>query len=524
MKSRPHRDQNGRFAASPGKQLARIDCAPGNGPFPFTGGWQGSYYDGANTSQARSSFLTFPLVARRELTPFTRREILRKTRAVEANLGLYRRIKTTVGKYSVGFGILPVPQTNSPEWNKESRQKFEDWGDNRSVCDVAGAMTLWERQRFHAETFFGDGESFDALVSSKVSGAPQLQLFDAAEVGGALFPVGGDIANVVDGVRVNEQGRPISYFVQSMASAAAGFFSAGESTEISASDMIHIVRRYRVNQLRGISHFYAGDNPAIDFMDIRGLVTAAAKLHSALGIAVKKKSGDAGKKGMTGRVDKLLGTDGQSVTQVNERFIQGANIQYLGLDEEIELLTSNHPSTNLLQFLEFLIRDICTSTGLPSEIIWNMAELGGANSRIVLADAQWFFDGIQDMINQTFNQRVWVWWCASMMKNGQLSQCPDPRWWNCHWQGPPKLTADAGRAIQGDVMALQNGLLNWEDYHTARGANYQDKIGKQIDAIAWAMDLCEKKGIPFEYIFSLKPGTPTSGSGGLGSSVGGAVE
>jgi capsid protein len=208
---------------------------------------------------------------------------------------------------------------------------------------------------------------------------------------------------------------------------------------------------------------------------------------------------------------------------VDERFIRGANIQYLKVDEEIELLASNRPTQNMMSFGNELIRDICQGTELNYEIVWSLMELGGANSRIVLADAQWFFDQIQDALNEMFNQRVWVWWCASMMNNRELRICRDPRWWTCHWQGPPKLTADAGRAIQGDVLALQNGMLNWEDYHDARGADYQDKIGRQIKALSWAKSQCDKAGVPFEYIFSLKPGTPTSVAGGQ-SNVGGAVE
>lgn len=478
-------------------------------------------YDAAQTSSARSTFFGFPMLVRQEMNAFTRREILRKVRALEANLGLFSRMKTQVGKYAVGFGLFPQPATKDDAWNKEARERFHDWGNNPGVCDAAGAMTFWERQRFHAETFFSEGESWDALVSSSVSGFPQLQLFDNSEIG----HVYGNYAEPdgrqwIDGVQVNDQNRPVSYLVSQQSGQLYNLYT---TSVVNAGDMIHLIRRKRAGQLRAISPFAPGINSAIDQLDIKALTTAAAKLHEALGIVVKKESGEAGKTGVTNQINRILDGDG-NLSRIDEKFLAGAGIQYLNLDEEIQVVGSNRPTQNLVNWYVELVRDVCLGTGLNFEIVFSLMDLGGATARIALADAQWFFDSVQDLLNDRFNQRVWVWWAASMMKNGQLSNCKDPRWWNCAWQGPPKLTADAGRAIQGDVLALQNGMLTWEDYHNQRGANYQDKIGKQIAALKWAMDECKKDGVPFEYIYALKPGTPQTGPGFAGQAQeGGAV-
>jgi capsid protein len=470
-------------------------------------------YDAATDSPARSSFLAFPLTARREFTGYNRIQILRKVRAIEANFGLFPRIKSTVGKYSVGIGISPVPQTSDTAWNEAAVKLFNDWANNRFVCDVAGAMTFWERQRFHAETFFGDGESFDALVSSSFSGAPQLQLFDCSEIGNPFF--GGNSQGFIDGVRVNSANRPIEYQVSQQLSPVGNPYGYAPITTfpIAANDMIHIVRRKRANQLRGISHFHAEANAAVDVMDLNALVTASAKLHEAMGIQVTKEAGEAGKNGVTGQITKMLDPSGNgATTEVQEKFLGGALIQYLKAGEKIEIISSDRPSQNLREWIEYRIRAICTNTGLPSEIVWNMADLGGAPARIVLADAQWFFDSVQDLLNETFNQRIWVWWCASMMKSGQLAKCKDARWWSCHWQGPPKLTADAGRTAQSEIDLLHAGFNSWSDFYNQRGRNWKPVLGQRIQELKWAKAECDAAGIPLEYIFSLKPGTKPADS------------
>ncbi len=465
----------------------------------------GSFYDAAFDSASRSSFVAFPVVARREFTRTNRVNILKKVRALEANLGLISRMKSQVGKYAVGFGVFPFPQTKDAPWNEESRTKFMDWGNNPNVSDVAGAMTFWERQRFHAETIFAEAESFDALVSSSISGFPQLQLFDSSEIGMPFYtPPDGQF--VVDGVRVNDNNKAVSYIVATQPPSAGIFSSTYEVREIDAADMIHVIRRKRANQLRGVSPFAPGVNSAIDQLDLRSVITASAKLHEALGLVVKKKSGDAGKKGITGQVKKLVDGDGK-VTQVDEKFIRGAIIQYLGIDEELDIVSSDRPTQNILDFLVFLIRDICLGTGLSFEIVWNLADLGGATARIALADAQWFFDSIQDTLNDRFNQRVWVWWAASMMKNGQLSRCSDPRWWNCHWQGPAKLTADEGYTAQAQIDRLYSGQDNWQDQYGRRGRAWKPALTQRIDEMAWLNEQCAKAGVDPNLIFAPKPGT-----------------
>lgn len=481
------------FLSAPTPAIAALSSETALG---YAGGFG---YDAARNSPARSA-LCFPLTAKREFNSRDRRVILEKIRSLEANLGLIPRMKGQVGKYSVGRGIFPIPQTNHPEWNEAAALGFDDWGNNRFVCDAAGAMTIWERQRFHAENYFSEGETFDVMISSSQAGAPQLQLFDVGEIGGGYSTQARP--GFIDGVRANAQNRPLEYEV-----VTAGPNGQPATQIVSATDMIHLVKRKRVNQLRAISPFAPAINPAIDVMDLDAVITQSAKLHNALGIKVNKKSGDAGKVGVTNQLKKELGADGK-ITEVREDFIRGALIQYLGIDEDISIVSSDRPTENLLNFLVYRIRNICLTTGLSFEIVWDLASLGGATARIALADAQWFFDGVQDSINELFNQRVWVWWCASAMKNGTLMPCNDPRWWVCHWQGPPKLTADAGRTMSGQVDALHAGLDTWESYYArAEGRFWKEPIKQRIAELKYVKEECEKAGIDPALIFAPKPGT-----------------
>ena len=142
--------------------------------------------------------------------------------------------------------------------------------------------------------------------------------------------------------------------------------------------------------------------------------------------------------------------------------------------------------------------------------------LGGATARIALQDAQFFFDGEQDFLNDNYNQRVWVWRIASAMKNGDLRACRDPRWWNNAWQGPPKLTADEGYTAQAQIDRLYSGQDNWTDSYARRGRNWKPAVMTRIDELAWLNEQCAKKGVDPNLIFAPKPGTVLQLSDGNG--------
>jgi 2-methylcitrate dehydratase PrpD len=80
-------------------------------------------------------------------------------------------------------------------------------------------------------------------------------------------------------------------------------------------------------------------------MDLDAVITQSAKLHNAWASPSGRKAAKQARAGMTGQVRKLTGDDGK-VTEVREDFIRGALIQYLGLDEELKIVSSDRPTEN----------------------------------------------------------------------------------------------------------------------------------------------------------------------------------
>lgn len=446
-------------------------------------------YDAAKNSPSRST-LFIPSNSRRELNSLTRKELCLKVRALDANLGIYGRIIQKARQHSVGKGIFPRPATRDLPWNDVTRKLFEEWGGHSGVYSIDDSRDIWEDQGHVAEGLVGDGEFLEAMVRAPFSRAPMVQPLDVFEVEQPPFSPG-QTGTWEDGVRLNEFMRPVEYAVRELPGPRE--YRKAFRT-VPRGSMIHVFRRRRAKQVRGLTWFYSAINQGVDALDLRALETGTAKLHSALGVIVKKKAGEAGKSGVTGNVEKLIG-DGQKITQINENFIRGAAIEYLASDEGIELVHSDRPSVNLLTFLEFLYRDIAIATGLPLEVVYNMADLGGASARAVLEDAQWWFEMIQDKIVERHSRRLYVWRIAIAMNSGEIPLCKDPEWWACAWRGPAKLTVDLGRTAEANIKLVKNGMLSLDRYYDERSLDAKAELSAHMDLLQWLKRECETRGL-----------------------------
>jgi len=283
--------------------------------------------------------------------------------------------------------------------------------------------------------------------------------------------------------------------------------------KVPADAVMHVLDDERASQVRGLPWMYHGMNSAIDIIDLVALEKVAVKLHSAMAAAIKKKTGEAGRGGFTGDLVKIRGAnaDGKKKVTTFENFAGGAGILQLDLDEEFQLFTSNRPSTTFSGFIDFLVRDMAWGFGVSPEFIWAVAGMGGPNSRVILEDAKWFFEEIQDLLVDLFVRKTYTWVTARSMARGELRECRDPRWWVCDFIGPSKITIDQGREGQLELDRLNAACSTWEEYWAARGKSGKKMVRKRIDELADAMKYAEEKDVPFEYVISMKPGTPGTG-------------
>ena len=487
---------------------ANLSPAPGT-PLVFPGGSLG--YEGAESSGQRTTFLNFPTNARREMNTFTRKELIRKYRALDSNLGIFSRIRSKIGQHAVGAGIFVRPITQDKKWNLLNRKRFEKRSMNPLLYSTEESFDFHEDQRHAAETMVGDGEYFAGLVRKE--GQRRVQRFDSFEIESPFglnnLPVGDGAYYWQDGILTDPYDAARGYGVRELPRNGFGFFPNPSVRMFPADAMLHVFRQRRAHQVRDLTWFYSGINNGIDALDMVALEKGTAKLHSLLALAIRKKKGEAGKNGLSGQLEKLVGSGGD-VTRVDEKFWRGAAIAYMAEDEGIDLLQSERPSPNLLAFVEFLYREIAIGLGLPLEIVYKLQELGGATARAALEDAQWLFDMVQDKVVMRHARRFYIWDTANAIMKGELPMCEDPEWWAAAWRGPAKLTVDLGRSADAAIALMRNAALSHVRYYEERNQDPYEEMEEEIEFRKWLHERCTAAGVEYSELIEPTPGAVTN--------------
>jgi len=470
-----------------------------------TTGQGSAAYDAANSSPTRRSFIGFPVNSRRELTPQTRREIVKKHRALEANCPFMTRIHKKFARHAVGSGIHFKCLSDDAEFNDNMRRDVEEWWNNAAVFSIDGTVDGWESQSLAVEQMLGDGEFNAVFTKHPVSGFPAIQILDVFEIETPTPRQGETLLDWDDGVRINEYERPIEYAVRTLPRIAGDLLR--DYRFVPADSMIHLGRRRRARGHRYMPAGYSGLNMGIDALDLQSLITGTAKLHSALAVSVKGTA----KRGKKGAISKIANagstTEATSDTQALEKVFGGGMINYLGESGELNLHYSQHPTVNQMDFIQMLFRELALPYDCPFSVLWSMSEVGGAAARYDAEDAQGAFDQLTDRIAWGYVRRMIIWKVSKSLKDGRYT-CKDPLWFTkLVFRGPRKITVDLGRTAQAFKTLTRNAGMSIPRWFDEQGFDADSEMDEQIRFLARVKRRCEQEGIEFSSVFEPTPGS-----------------
>jgi capsid protein len=424
---------------------------------------QGGYESAANYSTDRSYLYIDSNIHEEnslDCPEYAREEILRFARYLVRNFSLCERIVTLSENYAVGCGISAQASTTDNEFNPVSTAYYENWSRS-PFSSTSNELTVYQMQKLIVRELIIAGEIF-IVLSKADSGYPQLTLVASEQIRHS----GKKNDKSVGGLFLDSFGKVTSYQI---------YFSS-KPTIIDAANVIHIKVTKTIGQKRGVSSFAASLNSMRDLKDLQMLEKKAVKLHSSLGIAVTKNSGEAGQ-GVFNNV--MTTTQTQTArppaNRALEKAFPGATI-YLSPGEEIKPITSDRSTDGFLKFLELLSRDVCLNLSIPWDFVVDPSALTSAGTRFIISDADVFFRNLQHLVIDGGLGRIYTWVTASAIKDGKVPACKDPNFYTVNWVMPQSITIDKGREDKAILDFVDNGLMSLDTYYSSRGKNYKDEL------------------------------------------------
>lgn len=253
-----------------------------------------------------------------------------------------------------GITIEPQPRTKSGEIHEEfARQTLALWRDWGKRPEVTWQHDWPSAQRLLCRAWVRDGESLAQRLAGNVAG-----LDHGTEVPYSIEMMESDsmpldyydeARRITQGVERNAWGRPAAYWLYKIDPAKLFTLATiADLKRVPADRMIHVKLVDRILQARGLSMFAAVLTRLDDVKDYEDSERIAAKVAASMSAYIKK--------GMPENYAGQTNDDGTDAEPRNLKFRPGTIFDDLLPGEEIGLIDSKRPNTNLEPFRQGQLR------------------------------------------------------------------------------------------------------------------------------------------------------------------------
>lgn len=434
-----------------------------------------SVFENANRSPRRASVPgSGPRDATLDLTPGVRSELVRRSRYLTRNSGFIREIVSAMALYSVGDGLKPQAESADPAWSRKAEAYFNRWARH---AELSGRFNLTQCQHLVCRAVDVDGEIFIHKVEQ--DGQLKIQLIEGHRIGNS-----GETDDVVDGVRIAPDGRPLSYRLLA---------DDCSHTDLPAAHVLHVYDPDSPSQLRGFPSLQHSINHMIDEMELLALEKHAVKDNADITRVLTTNRADADDG------DFRLGSPepGSSDSSFLHTVL-GGKLVALQPGEDIKPFESSRPSPTFTGFLEHLRRDSALGM-LPFEFASDSSKLAGAGVRLTVARADRRFSYRQTLLIDRMLRPLWLWVVGNAISEGRLPAVEG--WTEVNFTTPRRVTVDAGREAAQNREDVKAGLKTLSDHFAELGMDIHEEVENRAREMTLIRDTAAKYGLPPQLLF-----------------------
>lgn len=283
----------------------------------------------------------------------------------------------TIVSSVVGCGIKAQSTYETPEGEdveeiNDARDKA--WSDWCEVCDINGQYTLEEMQAIAQREIVEAGEVLIRVVrlrSKEFNGIARpvplaLEIIEADRLAGDKDTYSSRLSadgenRIIRGVELDPLGKPVAYWIYKDHPLQPYAFTRTPE-RIPANEILHLFRRERVGQTRGVTWFA----PALSW--IRDLGTyvdneiQASAVASCFTMAIKTET-------PIGSLSDPDGGTGTDSTGNRQRYLEPGMVMELAPGEDVVGINPGRPNAGAEPWIALILRGIAVGTGLSYETV-----------------------------------------------------------------------------------------------------------------------------------------------------------
>lgn len=451
-------------------------------------------YKGADRfSPDRTALWGSPKDVRYDLTSAARSQLVLWSREMEQNSGVYQKLCDLFEQYTTGSkGLQFIPASADPEWNKTAREWWTGW---ERFCDLTSLQHFSTLQSLCARLWFMDGEVFILKTYGRdVDGVkrPRVQLIESHRVCNPNKKIEGAI--IIDGVELNNIGRPIAYWVKTG-------IEGKDFTRVNAAEIVHIFEPTRANQYRGLPHCYAVLNDLIDLDQLQAYEMLKAKENARTAKIVKTRNADVppGEARKQRFSEIATSNTGANTTEKRVRDLDkafGGEVVGIYHDEMYEEHRSESPSAGTQYHWDYLLSKICAGIGISKLLVFPFS-VQGTVVRADLDTCAGFFRSRSEVLSNAF-QLIYQWALGEAIfanENGIGDNVPkDYR--RVKVRPPRSPNVDIGRNSNALISEYEAGWRTLEGICGEMGEDWSEVLLERAKELTLASDIEKQFNLP----------------------------
>jgi lambda family phage portal protein len=282
---------------------------------------------------------------------------------------------------------------------------------------------------------------------------------------------------IIRGIELDDKGKPVAYWIYPDHPNSPYSVRNQTPERINASEILHLYRKDRVGQTRGVTWFA----PIMSWMRDLGVYVdneiQASAVASCFGVVIKR----------TTPMGSLLAPEGEDTVDANGNrlsYLEPGMVAEIGVDESIESINPGRPNSASEPWINLMLRGICAGTGTNYEAIAkDFSKTSYSSSRSSKLEDRPRYKRAQNYIVSHLCQPVWDEFCNAAAR-ANLDNFPTStelledrrKVAPVEWQLPEQEWVDPTSEQTAAQSSIDNFMSTYQDEVGARGGSWRSKF------------------------------------------------
>lgn len=449
-------------------------------------------YDAASMDRLSSDWQ--PAYGTAEQLATGARDLIRgRARAAEMNSDLAESVVTALIRNVIGVGIKPQAKVRSGKGklntnlNNKIEKAWDKWTEAENA-DVRGMSNFYELQSIALRRMLYDGE---ILVNKTAQGEYlplSIQLIEAENIGAVSLQNGKN--NIINGVEVNEYGRPVAYHVYQSDPMGLRSFDA---LRLTTNQAFLLFKPTRTSQLRGMSHLALVLRRIHDIDEYMDADLIAARVSACYSAFITSQN--------SARQTAVLPRDSKG--RPNMTLAPGM-VRHLSPGESIEFADPKRNAGTASEYSATQTRRISSGLGMSADIVARNISGNFSAARQNLLEDQKTFRQWQEFVIAHFCMPIWKAFIDAMYLAGELPSdylANKDKYQEVSWLAPGWSWIDPVKEVNANKEAIKSGLTTLEDVCAASGRDWEEVLEQR----KLEQDRVKELGVLLDYSSELQP-------------------